>query len=112
MTTRPRLVILGSTVTALAVARNAADRAMRPIVIDTQTDVATRTRRAEVRLLIGATPDVVLAELARAATDGPAWLVATSDMWLRFVAKYRIQLQQSFADILHPDNAALAICLG
>jgi len=74
-------------------------------------DIATSTRRAEVWLLPGAQPDVLLKQLAQFAEGTPAWLIATSDAWLRFVSRYRETLQQQFSEILHPDNASLAICL-
>ena len=111
MNAPPRLIILGSSVTSLAVARNAADLGMRPVVMDTVNDIATSTRRAEVWLLPGAQPDVLLKQLAQFAEGRPAWLIATSDAWLRFVSRYRETLQQQFSEILHPDNASLAICL-
>jgi predicted ATP-grasp superfamily ATP-dependent carboligase len=105
------LVILGTSVTALAVARNAADLGMRPLVIDTANDIAASTRRAEVRLLANAEPDEVLEHLAQAAKGTHAWLIATSDAWLRFVSRYRQPLERQFDEILHPGNSSLAICL-
>ena len=111
MSIPPRLIILGSSVTALAVARNSADLGMRPIIVDTANDIATSTRRAEIRLFLGAEPGALLEELAKAATGTPAWLIATGDAWLRFIARYRDTLRRQFSEILHPENSSLAICL-
>lgn len=107
----PRLVILGTSVTALAVARNAADLGMHPVLVDTANGIAAGTRRAEVRLFPGAGPDVLLGALAVAAAGREAWLIATSDAWLRFIVQHRDTLQRHFGEILHPANESLAVCL-
>jgi predicted ATP-grasp superfamily ATP-dependent carboligase len=111
MSVPPRLAILGSTVTALAVARNAAHLGMRPVLLDTEAGVAAGTRRAQIRLFPGHAPQALLPVLQEIAAEGPAWLIATSDAWLRFVVEHRFALERAFADVLHPDNATLAICL-
>jgi len=112
MTGKPnRLVILGSSVTALAVARNAADLGMRPIVFDRGRDIATSTWRAEVRAFPGADSASLLEELLKAGMEAPACLIATSDAWLRFVAEHRDALQRPFAEVLQPTTSTLAICL-
>lgn len=107
----PRLIILGTSVTALAVARNAADLGMRPIVFDISDGIAACTRRAEVRLFPDAEQDALLEHLTTAALQSRTWLIATSDAWLRFVVRHREVLQRNFDDILHADNASLEICL-
>jgi predicted ATP-grasp superfamily ATP-dependent carboligase len=60
----------------------------------------------------GATPEAILDRVAVAGAGGRAWLIATSDAWLRFIARYRPQLEQRFESILHPRNEILKICLG
>jgi len=111
MSSPPRLIILGTSATALAVARNATDLAMRPIVIDTAEDIAASTRRAEVRIFRDRNADALLEHITTTATATPAWLIATSDAWLRFVMQHRETLQRHFVEILHPDNSTLGICL-
>ena len=107
----PRLVVLGSTITALAVARNAAALGMRPVIVDTSSGIATSTRIAQVEIWEGLAKKELCSRLAGVAERGRAWLIATSDAWLRFVIAYRDMLQRTFDEILHPDNEALAICL-
>jgi len=107
----PRLAILGSSVTALAVARNAADLGMRPVLFDIERGVATTTARAEIHVVEAADADAMLPALLQCGGQSTAWLVATSDRWLRFVAKHRAALDAAFGAILNPHNDALAICL-
>jgi predicted ATP-grasp superfamily ATP-dependent carboligase len=107
----PRLAILGSSVTALAVARNAADLGMRPVLFDIERGVATTTARAEIRVVEAVDADAIMPALLQFARSSMSWLVATSDRWLRFVAKHRVELDAAFGATLNPDNDALAICL-
>lgn len=108
----PRLVVLGSTLTALAVVRNATALGMRPLVFDTAAGIATTTRCARIEAHAGMAPDEVVNRLVTAGARETAWLVATSDAWLRFIVTHRATLERSFARILHPGNDVLAICLG
>ena len=107
----PRLVILGSSLTALAVARNAARLGMRPVIVDTQAGIAASTRKAAVDIVAGGDEPSVLSRVTDHAQPAPAWLVATSDAWLRFLIAHRALLELRFVQILHPGNAVLADCL-
>ena len=107
----PRLVVLGSSVTALAVARNAAALGMRPVIVDTGSDIATSTRLAQIEIWEGLAEKELCSRLAGVPERGRTWLIATSDAWLRFVVAYRDVLQRAFDEILHPGNEPLAICL-
>jgi predicted ATP-grasp superfamily ATP-dependent carboligase len=106
-----RLAILGSSVTALAVARDAADIGMRPVIFDAAAGEAANTSRAEVRIFAGAHGTEILDALLGFARREAAWLVATSDAWLRFLHAHRLALDQAFTDVLHPANAVINICL-
>jgi NADPH-dependent 2,4-dienoyl-CoA reductase/sulfur reductase-like enzyme len=72
----PRLVVLGSTVTALAVARNAAALGMRPIIVDTCSGIATSTRIAQVEIWEGRAEKELCSRLAGVPGRGRAWLIA------------------------------------
>ena len=106
------LVVLGSSVTALAVVRNAHALGLAVALFDTRRDVAAYTRRAEVRIRESASDEeslVALGELAAAMPD--CGLIATSDQWLRFLMRHRVDPTRRFRTILHPANDALAVCL-
>lgn len=105
------LVILGSTVTALAMVRDAHRLGLAPILVDRRADIATRSRHARTNVLeADAADEVVLDALLRLASAEPAWLIATSDAWLTFLARNRDALNNAFGRILHPENAALETC--
>jgi predicted ATP-grasp superfamily ATP-dependent carboligase len=107
----PRLAILGSSITALAVARNADDLGMRPTIFDVRHDVATTTTRAEVNVVESTRPEAILPALLHFASLQRSWLVATSDQWLRFLVTHRATLAAAFDATLNPGNSALALCL-
>ncbi len=104
-----RLVILGSTITALAVARDAHSHGLQPVVVDTGPGIAFRSRWVTPCLLPShAEDDAILSALGK-VRGGP--LVATGDPWLRFLLRHRAALEATFTTVLHPDNDRLAICL-
>jgi peptidoglycan/xylan/chitin deacetylase (PgdA/CDA1 family)/predicted ATP-grasp superfamily ATP-dependent carboligase len=107
----PRAVILGTSLTALAVARNASDLGLDPLLVDDEEGIAAATSRAEVRLFRGSDDDRIIRELTARAKETPSCLIATSDKWLRFVARNREALDLDFARILHPRNEVLETCL-
>lgn len=103
-----RLVILGSSLTALAVARDAHAHGLAPVVIDVAEGIAFASRRARHVLL----PDAgsAVPELQRLAGADVA-LIATGDDWLRFVVANRMLLDAAFGQVLHPGNHILDILL-
>jgi predicted ATP-grasp superfamily ATP-dependent carboligase/peptidoglycan/xylan/chitin deacetylase (PgdA/CDA1 family) len=107
----PRAVILGTSLTALAVARNANDLGLDPLLVDDEEGIASTTSRATVRLFRGSDDDRIIRELAARAQETPSCLIATSDKWLRFLVRNRAALARDFARILHPHNEALETCL-
>ena len=104
------LVILGSTETALAVARDPYARRLGAVVIATRNGPAALTRVARVEILPSADDVTVLARL-QSLGRGSSFLIATEDAWLRFIVRHRTALDAAFANILHPPNSALEICL-
>lgn len=105
---KPRIVILGSSLTALAVARDAHARGLAPVVIDTDPGIALATRRAQ-RVVV-ADAEQALARVLDHAGAAHA-LVATGDDWLRFVVTHRARLAAAFGTILHPSNPTLEMLL-
>ncbi len=105
------LVILGSTITALAVARDAAAHGLAPSIVDTCDGIAFRTRSADAHLLPNADDVAVVEHLVRLARQTRSLLVATGDVWLRFIMRHRMVLEGDFEAVLHPDNVSLEICL-
>jgi len=105
-----RLVILGSSLTALAVARDAHAHGIAPIVMDSKAGVAFKSRWVKPVLLRNSNADEIMASVIQSAGAHSA-LVATGDDWLRFVVARRAALDQAFGTILHPSNRILEICL-
>jgi predicted ATP-grasp superfamily ATP-dependent carboligase len=106
---RPRLVILGSSLTALAVARDAHALGMAPVVVDTRRGVAFHSRWVETIVVPTAAEDAISRLLGPAPAQD--YVIATSDAWLKFVVAHRERLEASFRGVLHPSNSALEICL-
>ena len=104
------LVILGSSITALAVARDAHAHGLRPVVVDTEPGPAFSCRWVLPVRVRGSDSDATLAQLLALAGSSSA-LISTADHWLRFLIKHRIALQDVYASVLHPGNEALTICL-
>jgi len=105
-----RLVILGSGITALAVARDARRLGLSALIMDTQAGMAMTSRQAYSRILRDA-EDMTLPGLVALAREQPSLLIATSDEWLRFLLLHRGELDAEFARVLHPASAQLATCL-
>jgi predicted ATP-grasp superfamily ATP-dependent carboligase len=101
-----RLVILGGTLTGLAVARDARRAGMRCRVFDIDGG-AIRYSSAVDEYLSCASYDEALADLDK--QDGEYWLIADSDHWLRFLVANRHRLGR--AVVLHPVNEAIEVCL-
>lgn len=100
-----RLVVLGSTLTALALARAAGRRRLTVALVDRRNGIAAESRFAHLQLV--SDDDEALSRLASLASLGPTALVADNDDWLRFIIRHRQALQRSFQAILHPDNVTL-----
>lgn len=100
------LVILGSSLTALAVARDAHAHGLTAIVVGRTAGIAFKSRRGKPVSVAQSKPDEVLATVTRYGGAGSA-LVATGDDWLRFVAANRAALDAAFGQVLHPANSVV-----
>ncbi len=107
-----RLVVLGNTLTALAVCRDAHRRDFDPILVDRNWGIAFNTGTARpVLLSAGSTDSQACDEICRLSQPGPTYLIATGDVWVRFIMEHRQRLDAAFSKMLHADNDTLAICL-
>jgi predicted ATP-grasp superfamily ATP-dependent carboligase len=106
-----QLVVLGSDVTALAVVRGASRLGLSPVVVDTQRGIATTSRLARMEVHTDAQPTELVPLIRDLAAGSSSALLATSDVWLRTLVEQRAELASTGAQILHPRNASLEICL-
>jgi D-aspartate ligase len=106
-----RLVILGSGITALAVARCAHRLGLQPVVFDTSTEVAASSRFVRTDIHPEPWCDSILASLVQIGEKGRSFLISTADAWLQFIILHRPQLEAAYVRILHPPNPLLSLCL-
>jgi predicted ATP-grasp superfamily ATP-dependent carboligase len=106
-----KLVILGSGVTALAVARCAHRLGMQPVIFDTATELAASSRLVRAEIHPEPWCDSILAALLHLGDKGRSLLISTADAWLQFLILHRPQLESAYARILHPPSHVLSLCL-
>src|SRR5262249_46187067 len=104
------LVILGSTITALAVARHAWRLGLAAVIFDRSPGIACSSRIARHHVHDDADEALSLQRLFSLA-DSRLYLIATEDYWLRFIVKHRPALSAAFDRVLHPTNVVLELCL-
>ena len=106
-----KLVVLGTTLTGLAVVRSAHAAGVVCSLVDIRLGIASRSRLARTHFVDRADHSATLATLRQLAGDAPCALIADSDSWLRFILAHRETLESIFSVVLHPDQRALQICL-
>lgn len=104
------LVILGASTTALAVARDAHRHGLRPVVVDSQDGPAFHSRWTTAVNLEPVASGAWLEQISE-LSGAHAALIATSDVWIRFLIDHRRRLSASYALIVQPDDSTLEICL-
>ena len=104
------ILLLGSSLTALSVARVAHDGGYRCLMLDTAAGPAAATRTARFGRLPAARMESIL-EAARQSGLAVAAVVADSDRWLRFVREHRAELAATGWLVLHPGAEAIGTCL-
>jgi predicted ATP-grasp superfamily ATP-dependent carboligase len=104
------LVILGSTITALAVARHAWSLGLSAVIVDHKPGIACSSRLATHRVHDDADEALNLQRLCSLG-GSRSYLIATDDNWLRFLVKHRSALDAGFDRVLHPANATIEVCL-
>lgn len=105
------LVVLGSTLTALSLARHCHSLGLDCDVVDSNAGPATFSVAAKATLIEGSLDQEVLESVTALARIGRSALIADSDSWLRWVARFRMQLEQAFERIIHPTNETISACL-
>jgi predicted ATP-grasp superfamily ATP-dependent carboligase len=106
-----KLVILGSTLTGLAVARDAHAHGLDAYVIDTDRNGIAFTSR-KVRPIVVAPADETSLLGAIAAQGGHGvGLIATGDHWLARIRLGWGTLQSAFERVFHPGPEAISTCL-
>lgn len=104
------LVILGSSITALAIARNARALGVKPTIVDLEAGIATLTARARVHMVSSLAAADTLDQII--TLGGPSSsLIATSDPWVEFVAEHETVLRAGYRAVLHPNANVLRSCL-
>ncbi|MEP6609636.1 MAG: hypothetical protein ABJA83_13280 [Burkholderiaceae bacterium] len=106
------LVILGASITALAVARDAHCHGLQPVIVDQADGPAFHCRWVTpVRVSAIAEPATLRSIIDVGLGVPDAALISTADHWTRFVIEHRSTLTSSFRAILQASNATLEICL-
>lgn len=105
------LVVLGSTLTALAVVRVAAKSGMRCVMLDNVAGPAAASRLAEFRQLPARSASAIVAATPDLVGRSDVAVIADSDHWLRFICEDRSGVEATAWRILHPQTQALEICL-
>lgn len=105
------LIVLGSSLTALAVARTASRSGLSCILVDDIRGPAASTRAAEFRALRSVDESGIYEAVADRVGGQDVTVVADSDRWLRFVRDHRHVLENSGWQVLHPDSRAIETCL-
>ncbi len=104
------LVVLGSSVTALAVLRHAASIGMQLLLIDTEQGVASYSRYVKGKAIF-CNADHVLQNIAIRANCVGTYIIPTSDYWLKYLRDQRIQLLEQQYTLLCPSNEVIDICI-
>jgi predicted ATP-grasp superfamily ATP-dependent carboligase len=104
------LIVLGSSLTALAVVRVAHRIGFSCVMLDNVAGPASLTRCAQFRLLPEMHPEAVVQAARDLGGRDETAIVADSDRWVQFVRSYRDELSQRWL-VLHPQGWALEACL-
>ena len=104
------LVILGASITGLAVARDAHQHGLRPIVVDSEDGSGMHSRWVT-PVRVGPASEAATLDRILSLGGAQVALIATSDHWIRFVIEHRARLSSSYRSIVQPENATLELCL-
>ncbi|HEU4922669.1 MAG TPA: hypothetical protein VFT23_06325, partial [Burkholderiales bacterium] len=104
------IVILGSSVTALGVLREAHRLGLSCFVFDTREGIAMSSRYGD-RVLAREHADPGLISELIALGTSERGLIATEDRWLELIASHRAALEDAYDIVLAPSNETLRVCL-
>ncbi len=105
------IVVLGSSLTALAIVRAAKGLGVTAVLFDTRKGIAFDSRHPEPIYCPGANDELLLQQLEGVASRENTALIADSDGWLRFIVRFRPELEAMFTSILHPSSRSIELCL-
>jgi len=106
-----KIVVLGSSLTALALVRVAYRSGFKAALLDDRDGPAARTRVASFRRLVASDEGTMVGDISAELTDGATALVADSDRWLRFLVRHEQDLSRRGFTVLHPEPSAIETCL-
>ncbi|HAP40208.1 MAG TPA: hypothetical protein DCQ94_10675 [Nitrospira sp.] len=106
-----RIVVLGSSLTALAIVRAAKALCIHSIILDTRRGIAFDSRHPTPIHCPEGNDDFLLQQLEGVASKDSGALIADSDGWLRFIVRCRPALESMFASVLHPGSRSIELCL-
>jgi len=104
------LVILGASITGLAVARDAHQHGLRAVIVDSEEGPGLHSRRAT-PVRVGPATDAATLDRILGLGGAQAALISTSDHWIRFLIDHRQALAASYGSIVQPANSTLELCL-
>jgi len=104
------LVILGASITGLAVARDAHQHGLRAVIVDSEDGPGLHSRRAT-PVRVGPATDPATLDRILGLGGAQAALISTSDHWIRFLVDHRQALGASYGSIVQPANSTLELCL-
>ena len=105
------LIVLGSSLTALAVVRAGRRKGLRCLMLDDQAGPASTTSAAEFRRLAAHDLASITEATDRLSIAAGIAVVADSDRWLRFVRDHGAALAAQGWLVLHPGAATIDTCL-
>lgn len=111
MSNHELLVVLGSSLTALALVRSSHDANLKSCIVDTEFGIATKSRYCEVQVREGADDARIFDTLLELSRGRRVALVADSDRWLQFIAARHDELREAFLSIVHPEPSVINLCL-
>jgi len=103
-------VILGASITGLAVARDAHRHGLRAVVVDSTDGPGLHSQRAS-PVKVGATTEAATLDRILSLGGPQDALISTSDDWIRFVIEHRSALSAAYGLIVQSENATLELCL-
>ena len=106
------LIVLGGSLTALGIIRSSDFNRLPSILVDTVSDLAFKSTLPCKKILLeeNSSEAFLLDEILKLGNK-QNYLIATSDAWLTFLARYREQIDRVYCNIWHPQNSDLMICL-
>jgi len=106
------LILLGSSLTGLAVVRAAHRAGFLCVMLDTAPGPGAATRTADFRRIAREDVAALLECVPELRGRADVAIIADSDRWLRFIGKYRAPLAAQRWVVLHPSTESIDLCLG